>query len=154
MTAHRRTRPLNVDCEATGFQSKQQPKNIDIIVSPRVDQNGGLHPYDFDCWLEEGPLLCTSRQPFLQAARVLIALGHDPVTTLIMRHNHSKVGSLRARLGAAAGLSIDEHNGTRFVSWKPFPIKKTGPRSLRESKQHSPRAGRTTLRTESNNDKT
>jgi hypothetical protein len=51
-------------------------------------------------------------------------LGHDPATTLAMRHNDSKVESLRARLGVAASLSVDEHNGTRFVSWKPFPAEK------------------------------
>jgi hypothetical protein len=124
MTAHRPARLLKVDREAIGFQTKQQPKTIDIVVSPRVRQNAGLHPYDFDCWLEEDQLLCTSRQPFLQAARVLIGLGHDPATTLAMRHNDSKVESLRARLGVAASLSVDEHNGTRFVSWKPFPAEK------------------------------
>jgi hypothetical protein len=124
MTAHRPARPLNVDCEAIGFHTRQQTKTIGIVVQPRVRQNAGRHPYDFDCRLEEGPLLCTSRQPFLQAARVLIALGHDPVTTLVMRHNDSKVESLRARLGVAASLSVDEHNGTCFVSWKPFPVEK------------------------------
>jgi hypothetical protein len=124
VTAHRRACPLNVDCEAIGFQTRQQPKTVDIVVSPPIRQNAGLHPYDFDCWLEDGQLLCTSRQPFLQATRVLIALGHDPATTLAMRHNDSKVESLRARLGVAASLSVDEHNGTRFVSWKPFPAEK------------------------------
>ena len=135
MTAHTRAGSLNDDCEAIGVQTKQRPKTIDIVVSPRVRQNAGLHPYDFDCWLADGPLLCTSRQPFLQAARVLIALGHDPVTTLAMRHKDSKVESLRARLGVAASLSVDEHNGTRFVSWKPFPAEKQV--QLPETKENS-----------------
>jgi hypothetical protein len=91
-----------------------------IIVSPHVGSNGRRHPSDFDCWLEGGPFLCISRQPFLQAARVLKAMGHHPDTTLVMRHAGSDVVALRGRLGIAAGLTVDEYNGTRFAPWKPF----------------------------------
>jgi hypothetical protein len=92
-----------------------------IIVSPRVRANGKQHPTEFECWLEGGPFLCNSRQPFLRAARILIGMGHDPEAILIMRHARSKADSLKARLGAAASLTVDEFNGTRLVSWKPFP---------------------------------
>jgi hypothetical protein len=106
--------PENFPMTSTSKQS------LLIIVSPHVASNGRRHPSDFDCWLEGGPFLCISRQPFLQAARVLKAMGHHPDTTLVMRHAGSDVMALRGRLGIAAGLTVDEYNGTRFAPWKPF----------------------------------
>ena len=68
-----------------------------------------------------GRLLCTSRQPFLAAARVLVSEGHDPDTVLVMRHAGSQVDALKAKLGAAAKLTIKE-DGPRFERWTPNPM--------------------------------
>lgn len=73
-------------------------------------------------------ILCTSRQPFLDAARALLDQGYDPDNILLMRHEGSDVDSLRGKLGVAATLTVDESNTPRFRKWKTF--------SLREG--HSP----------------
>jgi hypothetical protein len=65
-------------------------------------------------------LLCTSRQPFLDAARVLVSEGLDPDAVLSVRHAGSAVVALSARLGVAAKLTVNE-SGTRFVVWKAHP---------------------------------
>ncbi len=64
--------------------------------------------------------LCVSRQPFLDGARKLLARGHDARTTLVMRWDGAEGWALRGRLGVAAELTVDEHNGTVFAKWKPF----------------------------------
>jgi hypothetical protein len=57
--------------------------------------------------------------PVLALCRKLIAAGFDPDRPL-----HAFRGdmlALRVRsIGKAAGLTIDEHNGTRFAKWRPF----------------------------------
>ena len=67
----------------------------------------------------EPTLLCVSRQPFLDGARKLIAKGHNSATILAMRWAGAKNWALRSALGAAAKLTVDEHNGT-FAKWKPY----------------------------------
>jgi hypothetical protein len=54
----------------------------------------------------DGPLLCTSRQPFLTAARVMASEGHVPDTILVMRREGSVIDCLTAKLDSAAKLSI------------------------------------------------
>jgi hypothetical protein len=103
---------------ATGPENK---RTIEIVVSRHMCSNHKPHRSDFDCHIEGGAFLCTSRQPFLEAARALIAMGCHPDVTLVMRHAGSRVEALRATLGVAARLTVDEHNGTRFARWKPFP---------------------------------
>jgi hypothetical protein len=71
----------------------------------------------FEAWLEGGVLLISaSRQPFVDAARVLIALGSDPNAVLVMRHAGSDAIALKAKLGVAAGLAVEEGpHGAWFV---------------------------------------
>jgi hypothetical protein len=102
---------------ATEPESK---RTIEIIVSRHIRSNGKPHRSDFDCHIDGRAFLCTSRQPFLEAARALIAMGFRPDVVLVMRHAGSRVVALRASIGVAARLTIDEHNGTRFAPWKPF----------------------------------
>ena len=64
-------------------------------------------------------LLCTSRQPFVTAARVLVSEGHDPDSTLVMRHAGSNVDALSAKLGVAARLTVNEARSA-FERWKAF----------------------------------
>jgi hypothetical protein len=55
----------------------------------------------------DGLLICTSRQPFLDAARVLLAEGFAPDAYLVMRHVGSAHDSLSASIGAAAQLTVE-----------------------------------------------
>ena len=52
-------------------------------------------------------LICISRQPLLDAARVVLAEGFDPNTYLVMRHAGSPDDSLSARIGSAAQLTVE-----------------------------------------------
>jgi hypothetical protein len=64
----------------------------------------------------------SSRQPFVDSARVLIGEGCDPSVALHMKHTGSDVVALRAPLGKAARLSVEEGpNGPRFVPFRKDP---------------------------------
>ena len=70
--------------------------------------------------LPDGTVLVgSSRQPFLDAARVLIAAGYDSDSWLEGWRPGATAFALRARLGIAAGLTVDETK-TVFAKWKPF----------------------------------
>ena len=64
-------------------------------------------------------LVASSRQPFLDAARILITADHDPNSWLEGWRAGATAFALRARLGIAAGLTVDETR-TVFAPWKPF----------------------------------
>jgi hypothetical protein len=64
-------------------------------------------------------LVASSRQPFLDAARVLIAKGYDPAAILEMKHEGNDIVTLRGPLLKAARLSVEEGaNGPRFVPFR------------------------------------
>jgi hypothetical protein len=89
---------------------------ISIIVSPIK-----ASPGRFQARLESTNelLVGSSRQPFLDSARALIEMGHDPTMMLEMMHARGNVVALRARLGKAAKLSVEEGvNGPRFVPFR------------------------------------
>jgi len=70
--------------------------------------------------LDDGMVLVgSSRQPFLDAARVLIGAGYEPDSWLEGWRPGATAFALRARLGIAAGLTVDETK-TVFAKWKPF----------------------------------
>ena len=69
--------------------------------------------------LPDGMILGASRQPFLDAARVLIAAGYDPENWLEGWRPGATAFALRARLGIAAGRTVDETR-TIFAPWKAF----------------------------------
>jgi len=72
--------------------------------------------------LPDGTVLVgSSRQPFLDAARVLIAAGYDSDSWLEGWRPGATAFALRARLGIAAGLTVDETR-TVFAPWKPFSL--------------------------------
>jgi hypothetical protein len=68
----------------------------------------------------EGRLLCTSRQPFLDSARALLADGMDPAEVIVMRHHGSTTDALRSTVGAAARLTVEERDfgRPRFGPWR------------------------------------
>ena len=63
--------------------------------------------------------ICTSRTPLLAAARVLQKEGLPDETVLEMRHAGTDVVALRATIGTAAGLTVREDDGPRFVKFDP-----------------------------------
>ena len=62
----------------------------------------------------------SSRQPFLDVAPALMAEGHDPGITIVLRHFGNTTDTLKAELGVAARLSVDEGR-TGFRRWTPHP---------------------------------
>jgi hypothetical protein len=66
----------------------------------------------------------SSRQPFVDSARVLIGEACDPAVRLVMRHRGSPSDALVAEVGAAAKLVIREDRGApEFVSYRQMPRK-------------------------------
>jgi hypothetical protein len=102
-------------------------KSVELVVSPV------RRPGHFRAQLGHRELV-TSRQPFLDSARVLLGEGCDPATVLVMRHAGSKTNSLRATIGTAAKLTVAEGelDPPRFRAWKPFVSRAGSPRMSRD----------------------
>jgi hypothetical protein len=66
--------------------------------------------------LLNGSLLCSSRTPFLEGARVLLSQGYPPGRVIRMRHEESMHWSLQAPIGKAAKLAVrdDRSSGPTF----------------------------------------
>jgi hypothetical protein len=71
-------------------------------------------------------LLYTSRQPFLDGARILLAEGHDPADTISMRHAGRDAIAMTAKLMVAAKLTVNER-GPYFERWRPMPLEARQP---------------------------
>jgi hypothetical protein len=64
-------------------------------------------------------LVKNSRQPFLDGARLLVERGYDPSALLVMKHLGSDIVALRAPLGKASKLTVEEGpHGPRFVGFR------------------------------------
>lgn len=77
---------------------------LSIFVAPTSGKSGYFDAWGADC----STFVCTSRSPFLNAAQVLICAGFPPDSPFEMRRVGSAGVALRARLGTAAGLAIEE----------------------------------------------
>jgi hypothetical protein len=88
-----------------------------ITVTPTAKRSGC-----YEARLCDGFVLVTaSKQPFVDAARRILDLGHDPTTVLVMRHAESDTDCLTAQIGVAAKLRVKEdRNGPRFVPYEPI----------------------------------
>jgi hypothetical protein len=100
----------------------------------------------------DGRYLCTSSQPFVDAARALVVQGYDPTRRLVMRRQGREQSDLAAPLGTAAGLTVES---TRFgrPSLRPYmgfagielasPVRQNGRRVPRaDSDNRTPAASR------------
>jgi hypothetical protein len=69
-------------------------------------------------------VLCTVKEPFFAAARILVAEGVDPETVLTMRHQGSQIRGLTMTLGRAARLMVKEGDvrGLEIVPYAPSPF--------------------------------
>lgn len=88
---------------------------IIIHVNELAARNGR-----FNARLPDGrELVQSSRQPFLDTARTLIAEGVDPAEKLVMMRGQTQ--SLSGLIGEAARLTVKEGGGPpRFVQWSPW----------------------------------
>ncbi|WP_154072731.1 hypothetical protein [Bradyrhizobium erythrophlei] len=104
------------------------PTTIKIIISKEIEPRHGR----FGASLPDGTVLVgSSRQPFLDAARVLIASDYDPDSWLEGWRPGATAFALRGKLGIATGLTVDETR-TVFARWKPFSRSAVSP-SIRHS---------------------
>jgi hypothetical protein len=97
--------------------------NSSIVITVTPDRRPGRYRAFIGA---EQELLCVSRQPLLDGARKLLARGHYPWTILVMRWEGATEWALRSPLGAAANLTVDEHNGT-LAKWRPLPRSTVSP---------------------------
>ena len=83
-----------------------------LIVIEETSQRRGK----FSAHLLDGrKLLSSSRQPLLDAARVLLAQGIPPETPLAMQHKGSATIAMTSTVGEAAKLTVEEEpGGPRF----------------------------------------
>jgi len=97
---------------------------ITITISPLPTSPGR-----FVVRLGDQVLAASSRQPFLDAARCLIDLGHPPNSILTMRHAGSDGDALRSKIGAAARLMVreDARRGPELVPYRAIPSADVAP---------------------------
>jgi hypothetical protein len=102
---------------------------LTLIVAPHIRRDGTRHPNAFDARLD-GDLICTSETPLFDGARALLKTGKAAADDmLVMRHVGSEHDALRARVGVAAGLTIEETgHGPRRRKYKPRPTLDGRPR--------------------------
>jgi hypothetical protein len=103
---------------ASPLQAEPQGVQRTVVIIAAPARLPGL----FAVTMESGPLLCAgSRQPLFDAARVLLDRGHDPAGFVVLRRAGSDVDCLRARVGAAAKLTVTEeaNRPPRFRRWQP-----------------------------------
>jgi hypothetical protein len=98
------------DAERRGY-----PQTIVLVTKPS-GKAGRFLGYVGD------ELIVTSRQPFLDGARALLARGYDPATPYNMRRSNSETLSfVTTTIGHAAGLSVHDSPRTRFAKFDPSP---------------------------------
>jgi hypothetical protein len=88
---------------------------ITIIAMPAIGADGERLAGQFDAYLGTRLLVVRTRQPFVDGARALLALGFDPATTVILKHLGSEIECLRGRLGVAARLTVKERDRGRVI---------------------------------------
>jgi hypothetical protein len=103
--------PGRIDRQA----AQPEPAVTAIVVHPVADK-----PAFFGARLVDGDrMFAPSRTPFCDAARQLLDLGCDPAAVLVMKHAGSAVESLRAAIGVAAALTVEESaHGPVFRRWR------------------------------------
>jgi hypothetical protein len=100
--------------------------DVIITVAPSYDQKGNRRYSSrkgpcFDAMIGTRTL-CSSPQPLLDTARILLKSGTDPATRLILRHVGSDTDCLCTTVGAAAKLTCQEGDlPPRFATWEPWP---------------------------------
>jgi hypothetical protein len=84
--------------------AQSSPAQLSIVIEPSPSKPGYFISWDAD----RSAVICVSRSPFVDSARCLVSGGNHPNCILEMRHAGRSDVSLRARLGHAAGLVVEE----------------------------------------------
>jgi hypothetical protein len=88
---------------------------IRLTARPSFSRAGKRRPECFDVFLDNNPKpMLSSRQPALDACRVLLSRGYEPTLPVVMCHGDDQVISLRSVVGVGR-LTI---MGRRFVRRK------------------------------------
>ena len=92
-----------------------------VILRPAFNRHGARLHGKFVVTLD-GRQLCISRQPLLDAARVLINEGIDPTTPIATRHAGAGFDAITSTVGTAAKWTVreDSTGSPTFVRWKAF----------------------------------
>ena len=92
-----------------------------VILRPAFNRRGERLHGRFVATLD-GRQLCISRQPLLDAARVLLADGIDPETPIATRHAGSDFDAMTSTVGTAARWTVEEGNtvSPTLRRWRPF----------------------------------
>jgi hypothetical protein len=116
------------DSAAFGPIQLRDLNQIIIIAALAFDRDGHRLPGRFDAVIDGKVIVPATRQPFLDGARALLAEGANPEATIVLKHAGSPTECLRARLGAAAKLTVEESNRGKptFRRWKPRPLSPEG----------------------------
>lgn len=106
--------PRDIGESFAGF-AKSNGTNQKIIQVVVVEIGAGRHLAQID-----GENICRSHQPFVDSARVLLKRGFDPNIVLAMFRPNETAWALRATIGYAGRLTVDDYHGTRFAPWKAY----------------------------------
>jgi hypothetical protein len=112
--------PVSEQCASEPARPRDNPDHrseqpLVIVVEP-VGHRGR-----FGATLDGRVLVASSRTPFCDAARVLLAEGVDPATRIVMRHAGSATGALSATVSGAAQLTVEDGDDSpRFRKWRPL----------------------------------
>jgi hypothetical protein len=111
-----------------------------FILRPAFNRRGARLNGKFVATLD-GRKLCISRQPLLDAARVLINEGIDPATPIATRHAGADFDAMTSTVGAAAKWTVKENKiqSPHFARWEAFPASRVRP-SLRQNERPVPYA--------------
>lgn len=92
-------------------------RTIVIVIAERERRDG-----KYSAWHNGELILEGVKEPFLDAARVLLARGFDPKARYVMRRSPDGPDALLSTLGTAAKLAVREndHVGPIFCPWKPY----------------------------------
>lgn len=90
---------------------------VEIIIAETEERQG-----QYSAHLGDRLLVKASRQPMLDAARILLSEDYSPEDMIEMRRANRDTLDLRSRIGAAAKLTVAEcdRDPPRFRRWKAF----------------------------------
>jgi hypothetical protein len=116
-----RVRPTIADLIASLAGLGSMIDMLRVILRPAFNRHGARLHGRFAATLD-GRQFCISRQPLLDAARVLINEGIDPATPIATRHAGVGFDAMTATVGTAAKWTVREDStvSPTFVRWKAF----------------------------------
>ena len=119
--SHSQTCVGDAQQEGRGSTTADRPTTdmLRVILHPAFNRHGARLCGKFVVTLDSRQL-CISRQPLLDAARVLIKEGVDPTTQIATRHAGADFDAMTSTVGTAARWTVRETKteGPRFVRWK------------------------------------